>query len=339
MNIRILLLSASAIAVGACAGQPAAGLNKTDDQGRKQGPWERTWAESGQLRYSGSFKDDKPVGSFIYYSTTGKVESRVDHYPGSNAAHGRHFHPNGKLMAEGRYVGKDKDSTWNYYDVNGTLRSTEHWKTGALDGEMTSFFADGKMIERRHFKGGKANGKAEQFYPDGKLRYDCTYLNGEPEGTETFYYPKGNKEIQGAYVNGSRDGGWTYYNEDGSVQMQVLYAQGAFVKQRYENGLFKEYWDDEQVKSETTYKNGKREGPFTEWHDNGTWTEVPVRLGPQGQEKADTERKLTGQTKKREGVYKNDLLEGPVKEYDIKGKLINTLVYVNGTTAEGSTGQ
>ena len=215
------------------------------------------------------------------------------------------------------------------------MRSTEHWKAGKLDGEMTSYYADGKLTERRNFRNGTAVGKAEQYYPDGTPRYLANYVNGEPEGTETFYFPKGNKEIEGGYVNGNRDGRWAYYNEDGSVQMQVLYAQGSFVKQKYENGTFKEYWDDEQLKSEATYKNGKREGPFTEWYDNGKWTSVPVKLGPQGEAKPDMERELKGQTKKREGTYRNDMLEGPVKEYDETGKLISTLEYASGVPATG----
>lgn len=333
MIIRIITLSTFALSAALCHGQPATAPNATDAQGRKQGPWQRNWAESTQLRYSGQFKDDKPVGSFTYYSTQGKVESRVDHYPGTDAAHGRHYHPNGKLMAEGRYIGTEKDSTWNYFDTDGVLRSTENWKTGKLDGEMITYFPDGKVAERRNFKNGVGTGVAEQFYADGKPRYHATYVNGEPEGIETFYFPKGNKEIEGTYVNGSRDGRFAYYNEDGSLKNQVLYAQGKLIKQTNENGIFKEYWDDQQVKSETTYKNGKRDGPFTEWYDNGTWTNIPVKLGPEGEEVADVERKVTGQTKKREGNYKNDELDGPVKNYDEKGNLTSTQVYVNGTLA------
>ncbi len=335
MHYRISICFPVLLLASTLAAQPAA-WNQKDTKGRKQGPWQRTWAESAQLRYTGQFKDDKPVGNFIYYSTTGQVESRISHYPGSNASHAVHYHPSGKLMAEGRYIGKDKDSTWNYYDDAGKLRNTEHWKAGKMDGMMTSYFADGKVAERRNFKDGKASGLAEQFYEDGTQRYRANYVNGEPEDTETFYFANGKKEIEGRYVNGDRDGKWLYYNNDGSVQMQVLYAQGKFVKQQYDNGTFKEYWDDQQLKSEYTYKNSKRNGPFTEWYDNGKWADVPVSLGPDGMAKKDVERELKGQTKKREGNYKDDLLDGPVKEYDETGKLVSTVVYAKGVPATSS---
>ena len=336
MTIRHLPLALFFLLTTAILAQSAdAPSNRTDAQGQKQGPWQRTWSGSDQIRYTGQFKDDKPVGSFIYYSTKGVLESKIDHYASGNASHGRHFHPTGKLMAEGRYVGQEKDSTWTYFDKDGVLRSTENWRAGKMHGEMTTVYPDGTIAEQRHFKNGVAEGVAEQFYPDGKPRYKANFVNGAPEGTETFYFPNGKKEIEGRYVNGNRDGGWMYYNDNGSVQMQVLYAQGKLVRQKYENGTFKEYWADEQVKSEEIYKNGKREGPFTEWYNNGVWVQVPMKLGPQGGEKNEVERVLKGQTKKREGTYKNDILEGPVKEYDEKGKLISTLVYVNGVPATG----
>lgn len=337
MQIRTTVLPAILILSTGLSAQPAGGINQTDAQGRKQGPWVRTWAGSQQPRYQGQFKDDKPVGSFVYYGTDGKVESRVDHYPGGTASHGRHFHPNGKLMAEGRYLGQDKDSTWNYFDKDGLLRSTEQWKAGQLHGPMVTYYPDGKVAESRMFNNGKAAGKAEQYHPNGQPRYLATYVNGEPEGQETYYFPNGNKEIQGNYVNGSRDGGWMYYNEDGTVRMQFLYAQGKLVKQKYENGTFTEYWDNEQPKSEMTYRNGKLEGPFTEWYANGTWTTEPTKLGPTGEQRADVNRVLKGQTKKREGTYKNDLLEGPVKDYDEQGKLVGTVVYQAGEPLSDGT--
>ncbi len=335
MHIRSIFILLLSLSFPALFAQPGT-INQKDSQGRKQGPWVRKWAESERTRYAGQFKDDKPVGNFIYYSTDGKVESRIDHYAGSNASHGLHYHPNGQVMAEGRYVEQDKDSTWNYFDDAGKLRNTEHWKAGKMDGTMISYFADGKVAERRNFKDGKASGPAEQYYEDGTQRYRANFLNGEPEDTETFFFANGKKEIEGRYVNGERDGQWVYYNNDGSVQMQVLYAQGKFVKQQYDNGTFKEYWDDQQLKGEYTYKNSKLDGPFTEWFDNGTWTNAPVTLGPEGLGKKDVERELKGQTKKREGMYRNGSLEGPVKEFDETGKLVSTLVYAKGIPEPGS---
>lgn len=146
----------------------------------------------------------------------------------------------------------------------------------------------------------------------------------------TWYYADGKKEIQGTMVNGLRDGAWTYYNEDGTVQVQVLYAQGTYVKDKKENGVFKEYYDDEQVKSETTYRKGVREGRHAEYHDNGRWVDRPVKVGPEGFGRPETEHVLEGQTVKLECTYKADRLDGELKEFDERGMVVRHEMYAAG---------
>ena len=325
MNTRPILLAAALLLPTLLAAQ----VNQTDAKG-KQGPWERNWANNKQLRYKGQFKDDKPVGTFTYYSTTGKVESIVAHYPTGGASHGKHFHPNGKVMAEGRYVGEVKDSTWNYFDAEGHLRSTERWKAGKLHGDQEAFFAEGGLADKCTWSLGKRNGTCTDYFANGQPRHVITYANDIPEGIETVFYESGKKELEGKYVKGEREGAWMHYNEDGSVQIQIYYTKGEYVKDKKENGTFKEYYLDEQPKSEVTYKNGKKEGHFVEYYDNGHFVEQPTKLGPDQNARQDTERVLQGQAIKREGTYRNDLLEGDVKEYDETGKLLKTTTYTAG---------
>lgn len=324
------LILALGLAASAFA-QPPATLNRKDAQGRKQGPWERKWADSEQLRYTGRFQDDKPVGTFTYYSTAGKVETVLTYYTPGGACHAVNYHPNGKVMAEGRYSGPEvKDSIWNYYDIDGRLRGTERWKSGKFNGDQEAFFPEGKVAERCTWKDGKRNGPCQQFFDNGQVRTSTTYVNDEANGPSLVFSEDGKKEIEGQNVKGQRDGLWKHYNADGTVLMQMLYEKDKLVKEKKENGTFRTFYPDEQLMSEETYKLGKREGRFTEYHDNGRWVEHPAKVGPEGAEKSETERVLEGQTKKREGTYKNDLLDGEVKEWDEKNKLIRTTVYKAG---------
>jgi antitoxin component YwqK of YwqJK toxin-antitoxin module len=162
------------------------------------------------------------------------------------------------------------------------------------------------------------------------VKSESHYRNGEPEGRMVFYYPSGNKEIEGQMINGDRDGTWYYYNSDGSIQVVMLYARGQLIKERKENGTFREYYDDEQLKREVTYRKGRREGPFAEYHANGRWVMKPVQPDPTMGAPADVERVLEGQTKRLEGTYVNDQLEGEVREYDERGRLVKTTRYAAG---------
>ncbi len=331
MRHRLLFLLFAATMVLPSLAQPDAGppLNSTDAKGRKQGGWSKTWP-NGKTRYLGQFKDDKPQGTFKHYDEEGKLVTLQVHAGDGVISRARHFHPNGTLMALGKYVAQEKDSTWNYYGSDGKLRKVERYQGGKLNGEQSAYYPDGSVAELETRKNGSLEGPSKSWFPNGKLKSEATYQAGEPEGKMTFYFLSGKKEIEGNMVNGDRDGTWYYFNEDGSVQLQVLYAKGELLKERKENGVFKEYYDDEQLKSEVIYKKGKREGAFAEYYDNGRWELKQMASDPVMGTPSDMERVLLGQTKKKEGTYLNDLLEGVVKEYDEKGKLLKTTKYTAG---------
>ncbi len=320
----LLLLSGIALA------QPVpSDLNRSDVQGRKQGEWAKAWP-NGKLRYQGQFKDDKPVGRFEHFDEEGRLTSIQLHAGDGVVSHAEHFHPNGKSMAKGKYLGRSKDSTWVYHDPEGRLRKVERYTKGTLDGLQEDYFANGSPAEKHQYVNGKQHGESRSWFDNGNLKIHAQYVDGQAEGTMVFYFPSGKKEIEGQLVNGDRDGSWYYFNPDGTIQLQVLYRRGVAVNERKENGTFREYYDDEQLMSEVDYKAGKREGPFVEYHNNGQWEVRPMAADPVMGTPLDMERVLQGQTKKREGTYRNDLLEGVVKEYDVKGKMIKSVRYVAG---------
>lgn len=329
MRLPLVLLFNLALLAPSLVAQPGLELNTTDAKGRKQGTWSKAWP-NGKTRYMGQFKDDKPVGKFTHYSEEGTLSTIQVHAGDGQVSRAKHYHANGTLMAEGKYVGQAKDSTWNYYGAEGQLRKVERFTNGQLHGEQVTYYPNGAVAERELREKGALQGPSKSWFANGNLKTEATYQNGEPEGKMTFYFPSGKKEIEGSMVNGARDGTWYYFNEDATIQLQMLYAKGELVKERKENGTFTEYYDDEQVKSQVTYKKGKREGPAVEYYDNGQWVMKTMPSDPVMGTPGDAQRELKGQTKKWEGSYKNDLLEGEVKEYDESGKVVKVRTYVAG---------
>lgn len=310
--------------------QPPADLNQTDMQGRKQGTWSKTWP-NGKTRYMGQFSDDKPWGTFRHYGDDGALAT-VQHYaPDGVTSRATHYHPNGQVMAIGKYIGQQKDSTWNYFDANGRPQSVERYTNGKLEGERTVYHDNGQVAESTTFKAGVQHGPWRQFFASGKPKAKAEFVNGEAEGTMLWYYPDGGKEIEGKTVNGQRDGVWIYYNEDGTIQLTMAYKMGELVNSHYMNGTFKEYYDDEQLKREVTYKDGRKNGPFTEYFANGRFVTRTVPGDPQTGIPAEQEKVWEGQVAKQSGTYKNDLLEGEVKTMNESGTVIKTEVYQAGT--------
>ena len=70
-------------------------VNKTDAQGRKQGSWQK-FHPNGKLRYKGQFKDDKPIGTFQYYSDEGELIMIMKH--DKEISRAELYYPNGDIQ-------------------------------------------------------------------------------------------------------------------------------------------------------------------------------------------------------------------------------------------------
>jgi antitoxin component YwqK of YwqJK toxin-antitoxin module len=267
---------------------------------------------------------------FVYHDEDGQLVSQVMHAGDGRISRARHFHPGGGLMATGKYVGQQKDSTWSYYDVEGRLRRVEQFQGGELHGEQVSYYADGTPAERNTYHKGVLHGEHKSWFASGNLKSEFIYVDGEPDGAILFNHPNGRKESEGRMAKGQREGTWRYYNDDGSIRTQIVFRRGLVEKEKRDNGTFVDHYEDEKPRLEITYKKGVREGRFVEYHNNGKWLLKHKPADPVMGTPEDIERVLEGQIKSREGTYRNDLLEGEVKEYDERGKLVRTARYVAG---------
>jgi antitoxin component YwqK of YwqJK toxin-antitoxin module len=122
---------------------------------------------------------------------------------------------------------------------------------------------------------------------------------------------------------------WYYYYSSGKPKISLFYKKGKETKRKYENGTFKEYYDSEIPKSEYSFENGMRNGPFTEWYDVGQYAQVPStdedrEIGIVYREK------LEGTQVKMKGDYVDDKLEGEVVYYRENGAIEKVEEWVDG---------
>jgi len=83
--------------------------------------------------------------------------------------------------------------------------------------------------------------------------------------------------------------------DNGQVEMQGMMKNGK------REGLWKSFYEDGTPWSQTTFKEGKKEGATTTWFENGK--------------------------KRYEGFYKNDVESGVWKYYDEKGNFVKNFDY------------
>lgn len=303
-------------------------INRTDSKGLKQGNWKKKDA-NGILKYEGRFKDDKPFGTFKYYFQDGKIKAINDFKDQGKVAYSKLFFETGELMATGKFVGEKKDSTWTYFDKKGVKISEEHYKDFKKDGIWRTYYLNGKVNSETPYEAGIINGIEKEYYDNGSLKKEWSYKNGIIDGICTIYHSNGQIEIQGKYVNDLKEGTWLYYNDNGTLRIKEEYSKG-ILKQRHKiNGTFTENYPDGITQEIVTYKNGKKEGPFKEYYDEGKWIKV-LKKSEDGVSPDEYVEELEGLKLKREGNYLNGKLEGKVITYSANGKIEKTEIYKDG---------
>lgn len=207
--------------------------NIIDDKGRKQGNWIKKIPQSNAIDYTGYFKDDKPVGTFIYYFPSGKKKAEIN-YRSNNTSYTIMFHDNEVMLAQGKFVNQQKDSTWNMYAKSGKLSIIENYTLGQLNGERLVYYPLGnsetkkaQLTQKQAYKNGKMHGVQIDYFENGKVWRECNYVNGVKNGEEITYSPYGTIELKDYFFNGVKNGWCLAYDSLGTqVSGKVYYKLG-----------------------------------------------------------------------------------------------------------------
>ena len=201
------------------------------------------------------------------------------------------------------------------------------------------------------------------YYENGQISSEGKIKNGLPDGFWTSYYPTGLIKSEGNRNNNLLDSTWTFYNKYGDLKTKIEYVLNK------KNGLKTSYSDSCNIIIEENYENDIKQNLTTFYYDTEgkiKWKELyfidnvvdgkayeysldarlitiifykkGTLMGKEFINRYDKLNKKKGTWKKfyndgklkEESRYKNDLLNGYLKEYDKKGILVNATLYING---------
>ena len=191
--------------------------NKTDKQGRRQGKW-IDYHSNGHIRYQGQFKNNEPVGEFLYYSEDGVLFAKNKHLK-NFVTESEVYSPEGKVVARGNYVNKKKQDRLEYYsEEDGSLILVENYNNGYLVGKSVAYLAGTQfVIEETEYVNGVKHGLYSRFYDNGVPMIEAFYKNDKLNGTYVHYYPNGNVKEEGLFKDGAKVGEWRIYDISGNL--------------------------------------------------------------------------------------------------------------------------
>jgi len=203
-------------------------VNQFDAEGNRHGIWKKNFDGTDQIRYQGAFDHGKEVGEFKFYKlvkkksilTATKVFNAKD-----NSAEVKFLASTGKVISEGKMVGKLYVGKWIYYhNKSDEIMTLENYNDkGELEGEKLVYYKEGKVAERVNFVAGKQQGKSLWYSVKGVVLKEFMYDKGELHGIAKYYSPKGELLAEGKYERGKKVGLWKYY-EDGEFTKETDFS-------------------------------------------------------------------------------------------------------------------
>jgi antitoxin component YwqK of YwqJK toxin-antitoxin module len=202
-------------------------LNQTDQMGRKQGTWVKTYP-NGNIMYEGFFVDDHPSGEFKRYYDDKKIKALLTYSEDGKEAQVVNYYPNGNIAAKGTYINQKKEGKWQFYSASSEnhLISDEYYSDNIRNGTSVRFYPNGTIAEKVIYTNDIKNGEWIKYHLNGSVSLRSAYANGKINGKFEVWYEDGMIEFSGQYKNDLRDGLWLIYNSDGSLRYRIKYKDG-----------------------------------------------------------------------------------------------------------------
>ncbi|NPD45825.1 MULTISPECIES: toxin-antitoxin system YwqK family antitoxin [unclassified Lentimicrobium] len=210
--------------------------NQIDEMGRKQGKWVKY--KDGVKFYEGQFEDDQPLGEFLRYYKSGRLQSKSLYSQNGSHCLVEMFYDDRKKTpkAKGLYIDQVKDSLWLLYNSDGVLVNEEYYTKGQGNGLWKLYNYVGALMKETSYVNGKIHGEQIEYFEEGTLQRKMTFTEDVLHGVFEVYYPENKIRVAGVFKEGMQIGEWTYYDVDGSVLYIEYYEDGSLIKRLDSDG-------------------------------------------------------------------------------------------------------
>ena len=193
------------------------------------------------------------------------------------------YYENGNKSSEGNIVKGKPDGYWRSYYEDGTIKNEGNRKNYQLDSGWKFFDNKGRLGRVIRYREGRKNGFITIFDSLGRVVSNENFVNDTKVGNSFLYYVNGKVKQVIPYKNGKADGISYCYSQDSVITSIIKYKMGYVEKQEKVNqidlngkkeGIWKEFYPDMKVKSETRFIEGKQDGYLKEYDKTGNLKEI-----------------------------------------------------------------
>lgn len=290
--------------------------------GKPDGLW-KTYYESGQLKSIGKRKDYLLDSTWVFLKENGDTSLVVNYRKDLKNGH-RFTYSETEVMME-PFVNDVRIGEGKRMDKRGHVLQTINYVNGLEEGVSPVFDTTGLLREivtyrkgfimtretlNRYDREGKKHGYWKTFYDDWSVHTECYYRHGLRDGFYKEYDQKGNLKKITKYVN--------------DVEQVMEPSMKPLV-------LKHEYYPNGKVKREASFRDGKREGVWREFDEQGNVIKSQTYnkgalvgegiVGTDGKRRGEYKEFYPDSTLRTEGLFIDGLRSGEWKFYYHNGKL------------------
>ncbi len=218
------------------------------------------YESNGKMSQEGWFVKGLAQGAWKNYHDNGILKDLI--YYNGNIIDGfsEHFHPNGKKESE-YFVRNLVVETIVQFDTTGKAFNTIEIPKGNANVVLKGI--SGSKLREYTYKNGNKSGEEIFYYTNGSKQASMTYKYGKEWGLRTTYDISSNKEREYTYQNDIMDGPTRMYYEDGKIEFEGFYKENEI------DSISKWYAYDGTLETIISLKNGKRNGEYTYFGEDG----------------------------------------------------------------------
>ncbi len=273
----------------------------------------KTWGQDGI----------KPNGYNIFYFENGKISSEGKFKNGLPEGLWKSYYQNGALKSKGYKLAGESDSLWKFYNDAGLITQTFYYANKMKNGCATMYDSLGNISREIYYVDDKREGESNWFFEDGSLKKTVNFKDDAEDGIGLEYNQEGVVVAEEEYSNGYLRNKNTFNQLD---------------EEGNKTGIWREYFDNGNIKNEISYKGGLKDGISKEFDKEGKL--LTINEMKNGQEASDPggvviidlykEYHSNGKVKLVGGLNKGKK-SGIFRSYDENGELLRAYVYKKDT--------
>ena len=247
----------------------------------------------GSKKEEGAWKNDQRDGLWAKYSNNGNTQKEGTYSNGKKDGVWTTWNDKGLIASKYLYENNKVIDKWAFkyqFYSNGNKKTLKSTRNNKLDGKQTTWHQNGQMKSIGNYTTGKENGDFQEWYENGQMQSKVNYLNGNMDGAYSEWFDNGQMRQEGSYIDNEfylttrwnnegdiliKDGNgkWVGKNAEGRKLWAKEYQGGRLISDweyKYE------YFDNGQIKKESSFQGGQEDGESTIFFENGKTREEGI---------------------------------------------------------------